>query len=66
MGFLDFLKGGGNKCAYCKKESENLPYSKNLDGGIKKFCSKECSRKFRIERKKKAKNPPSTGGGMPW
>jgi hypothetical protein len=66
MGFLDFLSGSKKKCAYCKKEAESLPYSKNVGGATKNFCSKECSRKGRIESKKKAKNPPASGGGMPW
>ncbi|MFH1125567.1 MAG: hypothetical protein V1703_00435 [Candidatus Altiarchaeota archaeon] len=66
MGFLDFFKGGSRKCACCKKESDSLPYAKKLDGAVKQFCSKECSRKYRIDRKKEAKNPPKTGGGLPW
>ncbi len=66
MGFLDFLKSGSKKCAGCKKETDSLPYSKTLDGTVKHFCSKECSRKYRIDRKKEAKNPPKMGGGMPW
>ncbi len=69
MGFLDFLKSGSkkNRCAQCKKEDVKLPFSKKLDGSIQKFCSKECSRKYRKERKKAAKKPPaSTGSSMPW
>jgi len=66
MGFLDFLKGSGKKCAYCKKEADSLSYSKKVDGTTKNFCSKECSRKYRIESKKKARNPPTTGGSLPW
>jgi hypothetical protein len=66
MGFLDFFKGSSKKCAGCKKEFDSLPYSKNLDGAVKHFCSKECSRQYRINRHKEAKNPPKTGGGLPW
>jgi hypothetical protein len=66
MGFLDFLKGGGKKCAYCKKEAESLPYSKIIGGAEKHFCSRECSRGCRIESRKKDKGPPASGRSMPW
>jgi len=67
MGFMDFFRGSkGKKCGHCKKESETLPYTKKFDGDIKHFCSKECSRGFRISRKKQAKKPPTTGRSMPW
>jgi len=66
MGFLDFLGGGGRKCACCKKESDSLPYTKKFGGAVKYFCSRECSRQYRIGRKKEAKNPPKTGGSLPW
>jgi len=68
VGLLDFFKGGGsggNKCAHCKKEGGSLPYSKKLDGGVQKFCSKQCSRQYRIDRKKKPKGP-ETRSSMPW
>jgi YHS domain-containing protein len=66
---MDFLKGSGsgsNKCAYCKTEDKNLPFSKKLDGETHRFCSRECSRKFRIARKKAAKKPPAAGPSLPW
>lgn len=66
MGFLDIFKSGGKKCACCKKEYDSLPYSKNLEEGQKYFCSKECSRNYRINVKKAAKKPVKTGGGLPW
>ena len=69
MGLLDFLKGPGSKgkrCASCKAEDKELLFSKKFDGVTYKFCSKECSRQFRIDRKKGAKNPPNMGSSLPW
>ena len=68
MGLLDLLKGtkqGKRRCASCKAEDKELPYSKKLDGVTHYFCSAECSRKFRIDRKKAAKRP-RTGSSLPW
>jgi YHS domain-containing protein len=68
MGLLDLLKGGGMKrrrCASCKAEGGDLPFSKKFDGITYLFCSKECDRRFRIDRKKPAKGP-ATGRSMPW
>ncbi|MFH1721171.1 MAG: hypothetical protein ABH950_01050 [Candidatus Altiarchaeota archaeon] len=69
MGLFDFLKGGSGKkkCEFCKKESETLPVTKKTFGETHSFCSKECGRKFRINKKREAKKPPpTTGGGLPW
>ena len=68
MGFMDLWKGGskGDRCAQCKAEDKELPYSKKFDGVTHQFCCKECSRRFRIDRKKAKKNPPSTGSSLPW
>jgi YHS domain-containing protein len=68
MGFMDFLKGGskGSRCAYCKAEDKELAFSKRFDGVTHLFCSKECSRRFRIDRKKAARNPPTGGSSLPW
>lgn len=69
MGLLDFFKGPGlknTKCAYCKTEGNDLLFSKKFDGETHRFCSKDCSRKFRIARKKAAKKPTTTGPSMPW
>lgn len=66
MGFLDIFKSSGKKCACCNKESDSLPYTKNIDGKPKYFCSRECSRDYRISLKKAAKKPVKTGGGLPW
>lgn len=66
MSLLDFFKSGASKCAHCKKETHDLPFTKKLDGELKRFCSKECSRKFRVARKRKGRKPPDTGSSMPW
>jgi hypothetical protein len=69
MGFLNMLKGRRKitACSQCQKETEDLPISKKFDDIEYRFCSKDCSRKYRIERKKQKKKPaqaPSTG--LPW
>lgn len=69
MGFLDKLFGGSSKskkCAWCKAQDTELPIKKRFDKETYWFCSKECSRQFRIDRKKEKKNPPQTGTGLPW
>ncbi|MBU0762127.1 MAG: hypothetical protein KKD39_03815 [Candidatus Altiarchaeota archaeon] len=69
MGLLDLFKGSGSKskrCSQCKTENKELTFSKTLDGVEHHFCSKECSRKYRIERKKKGKKPQTTGSSLPW
>ena len=69
MGLVDFLKRRNSKakrCAFCKAEDKGLEFTKKFDGETHRFCSKECSRKFRIARKKEKKNPPSTGSSLPW
>jgi len=69
MGFLDFLKGSGSKgkrCASCKAEGVELPFSKKFDGVTHLFCCKECSRQFRIDRKKAPKGGSGMGRSMPW
>jgi|GEM_PF-1426117 len=68
MGLLGLFKGKGSdksKCGFCKKKGESLPFTKKFPDGVKYFCSKECSRKYRIDRKKRAKAPP-TMGSLPW
>ena len=67
MGFLDFLKGSGSgkKCRNCRQEFDALPVTKKVAGESHSFCSKNCSRKYRIQAKKKEKGP-QMGGGMPW
>ncbi len=67
MGLMDLLKGSKKKrCAFCKAEDKDLEFSKKFDGVAHIFCSKECSRKFRIARKKSTKNPPTGGSSLPW
>ena len=69
MGFWDKVTGKDNKmCAECKKEGVELDVTKKIDGVMYKFCSKDCSRKFRIKMKKKGKGAQeqSSGGGLWW
>lgn len=70
MGLFDLIKGGSGKkkCEYCKNEQDALPVNKKIFGEMHHFCSKECSRKYRIESKRAAKKPPQGGGGggLPW
>ncbi|MBD3389310.1 MAG: hypothetical protein GF416_09440 [Candidatus Altiarchaeales archaeon] len=70
MGLFDLFKGPpkdrSGRCAQCRAEGEDMPFSKKFNGETHYFCSKECSRKFRIARKKAAKNPPTGGSSLPW
>ncbi len=65
MGLMDILKGKKERCGFCKKEGVELPHKKKFDEGEVLFCSKECSRDYRIRRKKKDKGS-GVGGGLPW
>jgi len=69
MGLLDLLKGGSSRkrrCASCKAEDKELPFSKKFDGVTHRFCSKECDRQFRIDRRKAARRPQTTKSSLPW
>ena len=70
MGFFDKLLGkDSSKCAFCKKEDVELEVTKKTSEGLKRFCSKKCSREYRKKLRRKDRKPQSGSGsssGLWW